>query len=211
LKSIRFYVTLLGSITELRRMRLERLRHIREQAGYSQQDLADESGVSQHTISELELGRRRPQGRTLRKLAKVLGVEVADLREDTDSPKAEAPPSSIQPPLNGFEDERRVPTPSERRAVGALEDRCKHFAAVLETARRGGLEIWRLESDYALDIAALVLPLIEQDHLRPLLRPVAARFVGLVYAVLDGMKDAGAAEEAERRRERFVRIDREIA
>ena len=57
---------------------MERLRYIREQAGYSQQDLANESGVSQHTISEIELGRRKPQGRTLRKLADSLGVEVAD-------------------------------------------------------------------------------------------------------------------------------------
>jgi len=87
-------------------MRLERLRHIREQAGYSQQELADESGVSQHTISELEQGRRRPQGRTLRKLAKVLGVEVADLRKDPESPKAEAPPSQ-RSLFNGLEEERR--------------------------------------------------------------------------------------------------------
>lgn len=61
---------------------MERLRHIREQAGYSQQELADESGVSQHTISEIELGHRKPQGRTLRKLAKVLGVEVRDFFEE---------------------------------------------------------------------------------------------------------------------------------
>src|SRR5215208_8113141 len=71
--------------------RLERLRHIREQAGYSQQDLADESGVSQHTISEIELGRRKPQGRTLRKLANVLGVEVRDFFEDA-RPLGGAPP-----------------------------------------------------------------------------------------------------------------------
>jgi transcriptional regulator with XRE-family HTH domain len=58
---------------------LERLRRIREQAGYSQQALADKSGVSQHTISEIELGRRKPQGRTLRKLAGALGVEIRDL------------------------------------------------------------------------------------------------------------------------------------
>ncbi len=57
---------------------MERLRHIRAQAGYSQQELADKSGVSQHTVSEIELGRRKPQGRTLRKLADTLGVEVAD-------------------------------------------------------------------------------------------------------------------------------------
>ena len=194
---------------------METVKRIRTMRGMNQVDLAEASGVAQNTISEIELGKRGARPGTLKKLAGALGVEIGDLLgEETDSyPKAEAPPSSIQPPLNGFEDERRLPTPSERRAVGALEDRCKHFAAVLETARRGDLplEIWRLESDYALDIAALVLPLIEQDHLRPLLRPVAARFVGLVYAVLDGMKDAGAAEEAERRRERFVRIDREIA
>jgi transcriptional regulator with XRE-family HTH domain len=64
-------------------MCLERLRSIREQAGYSQQQLADESGVSQHTISELELGRRKPQRRTLIKLARVLGVEVRDLTAPT--------------------------------------------------------------------------------------------------------------------------------
>ena len=88
---------------------MERLRHIREQSGYSQQDLADESGVSQHTISEIELGRRKPQGRTLRKLAKVLGVEVADLYGDADHPLGEAPPSPDQPSFNGLlEEERRL-------------------------------------------------------------------------------------------------------
>ncbi len=72
---------------------MERLRHIREQAGYSQQDLADESGVSQHTISEIELGRRKPQGRTLRKLAGVLGVEVRDFFEEAH-PLGQAPPET---------------------------------------------------------------------------------------------------------------------
>ncbi len=75
---------------------MEKLRQIRERAGYSQQELADTAGVSQHTISEIELSRRKPQGRTLRKLAGVLGVEVADF-----FPKAPASPPD-------FEDERRV-------------------------------------------------------------------------------------------------------
>src|SRR5215216_8150582 len=112
-------------------IRLDELRHIREQAGYSQQDLADESGVSQHTISELELGRRSPQGRTLRKLAKVLGVEVADLREDPDSPKAEAPPWQ-QPPLNGLlADERRSLTAYELNAAHALGAFCSQLEEFL--------------------------------------------------------------------------------
>jgi transcriptional regulator with XRE-family HTH domain len=86
---------------------LERLRYIREQAGYSQQNLADESGVSQHTISEIELGRRKPQGRTLRKLAGALNVEVRDFYGESEYPKGEAPPS-LQPSFNGLlEEERR--------------------------------------------------------------------------------------------------------
>jgi transcriptional regulator with XRE-family HTH domain len=86
---------------------LERLRHIREQVGYSQQDLADASGVSQHTISEIELGRRKPQGRTLRKLAKALGVEVSHFYGEPTYPKEEAPPN-LQPSFNGLlEEERR--------------------------------------------------------------------------------------------------------
>ncbi len=69
---------------------MDRLRHIRIQTGYSQQDLADESGVGQHTISEIELGKRTPQGRTLRRLAKVMGVEVREFFEPTANPLGEA-------------------------------------------------------------------------------------------------------------------------
>jgi transcriptional regulator with XRE-family HTH domain len=88
---------------------LERLRYIREQAGYSQQDLADKAGVSQHTISEIELGRRKPQGRTLRKLAQALGIEVADLLGSREYPLGEAPPSAEQQSFNHLlEDERRL-------------------------------------------------------------------------------------------------------
>jgi transcriptional regulator with XRE-family HTH domain len=58
---------------------LEGLRYIREKVGYSQQELADASGVSQGAISDIEIGRRKPRGQTLRKLAAALGVEVADL------------------------------------------------------------------------------------------------------------------------------------
>ena len=60
---------------------LERLRRNR---GLSQRGLAKLSGVSPATIYELETGRRlesRPS--TLRKLADALGVEVAELLEET--------------------------------------------------------------------------------------------------------------------------------
>jgi transcriptional regulator with XRE-family HTH domain len=77
------------------------------------------AGVSPTTISGIESGKiRRPHLKTLLKIARALGADVGELRE---SGKAEAPPSSIQPPLNGFEEERRV----DRRAAAlrdALED-----------------------------------------------------------------------------------------
>jgi putative transcriptional regulator len=81
---------------------LETLRHIREQAGLSQPELSERSGVAQGTISDIELGKRKPRGRTLRKLAQALGVQVADLLGESETLKALAPPSAEQLPLNGF-------------------------------------------------------------------------------------------------------------
>ena len=103
---------------------MESLRHIREQAGYSQQDLADETGVSQHTISEIELGRRKPQGRTLRKLAKALDVKVADLVGGDARPKGRVlsprDTEAVTAPREGevlFE----VPCPSGNYEEGMVE------------------------------------------------------------------------------------------
>lgn len=58
--------------------RVEELRHLRRQKGLTQQDLAELSGVSQYTITEVETGRREARPSTLRKLAEALDVEVAD-------------------------------------------------------------------------------------------------------------------------------------
>jgi transcriptional regulator with XRE-family HTH domain len=82
-------------------------RHIalREQAGLTQEQEAKMAGVSPTTISGIESGKiTRPHLKTLLKIARALGADVGELRE---SGKAEAPPSPTQPPLNGFEEERR--------------------------------------------------------------------------------------------------------
>jgi len=72
---------------------LEELRRLRKLKGLSQQDLAAKSGVSQYTITEIETGRRSdPRPSTLRKLAKALGVEVADFFREPEAPKEDAPP-----------------------------------------------------------------------------------------------------------------------
>src|SRR5215216_4331344 len=58
-----------------------KLREIRLDAGFSQDELHQMTGVSRDTISKMETGDRpNPHPRTLRKLAQALGVSVADIR-----------------------------------------------------------------------------------------------------------------------------------
>ena len=52
------------------------LRELREQRFLSQEDLARKARVARSTVSEIEGGRARPRRwRTIRRLAKALGVE----------------------------------------------------------------------------------------------------------------------------------------
>jgi transcriptional regulator with XRE-family HTH domain len=72
---------------------LRELRRVRRSKGFSQRALAKAAGVSPSTIYELESGRRSANPSTLAKLAVALGVEIVDLLEEPDRPKATAPPS----------------------------------------------------------------------------------------------------------------------
>ncbi len=56
-----------------------KLRKLREQRSLSQAVLAKRAGVTLFTISRLENGRHRPTSRTVRKLAKGLGVKPEDI------------------------------------------------------------------------------------------------------------------------------------
>jgi transcriptional regulator with XRE-family HTH domain len=56
------------------------LKQIRERKGLSQLDLAKRAKVSQGYLSDLEAGEKKNPGiETLRKIAKALGVPVAEL------------------------------------------------------------------------------------------------------------------------------------
>jgi transcriptional regulator with XRE-family HTH domain len=77
---------------------VDAVKEIRRRKGWSQKDLAEESGVGQDTISGIESGRHEPRPSTLRKLADALDVEVADFFREPAVPLADAlPPSG---PLN---------------------------------------------------------------------------------------------------------------
>jgi transcriptional regulator with XRE-family HTH domain len=70
-----------------------RLRELREERGFSQYSLAQQSGVGRSTIAALETGERGAHPSTTRALAQALRVTVPDLYRDRITP----PPSHDRP------------------------------------------------------------------------------------------------------------------
>jgi transcriptional regulator with XRE-family HTH domain len=64
------------------------IRHYRKLKGLSIRELAAEAGVAPDTVHQIEQGNREPHGSTLRKLADVLGVGVADFFKEPTQPLA---------------------------------------------------------------------------------------------------------------------------
>ena len=58
---------------------MERLRELRRTSVLSMRELEEASGVSYNTIWRLETGKTGAQPRTIRKIAKALGVDPAEL------------------------------------------------------------------------------------------------------------------------------------
>ena len=91
------------------------VRRLREAKGWGQTKLAAAADMAVSGVSQIENGHRNPNSATLIKLARALGVEVADL-----FPKA--PSSSLEPSLfNGIEGERRTPDEFEQALARVLE------------------------------------------------------------------------------------------
>lgn len=68
-----------------------RLREERQLRGWSQRDLARETGVNPDTISGIETEQHEPRPSTLRKLAEGMGLEVRDFFAEPTVPLGEAP------------------------------------------------------------------------------------------------------------------------
>jgi transcriptional regulator with XRE-family HTH domain len=99
-----------------------RLREERQLRGWSQRDLARETGVNTDTISGIETGQHEPRPSTLRKLAEGLGVEVRDLFAEPVLPKAEAPetgPSLLDKALDAARQDEDKDTRAARRAIAS--------------------------------------------------------------------------------------------
>ncbi|MEF2968709.1 helix-turn-helix transcriptional regulator [Paenibacillus sp. M1] len=59
-----------------------RIRAFRKLKGYTQQQLADESGVSLAILGAIERGNRRAEDQILIKIADVLGISLAELKQE---------------------------------------------------------------------------------------------------------------------------------
>ncbi|HEY1785291.1 MAG TPA: helix-turn-helix transcriptional regulator [Pirellulales bacterium] len=59
-----------------------RIRELRKEAGQTQEQLAEKSGLTQSHICRLERGDHSPSGMTLEKIAKGLGVDPARFQAD---------------------------------------------------------------------------------------------------------------------------------
>jgi transcriptional regulator with XRE-family HTH domain len=103
---------------------MDAVKEIRRRKGWSQKDLAEESGVGQDTISGIESGRHEPRPSTLRKLADALDVEVADFFREPAVPLAEAPRGAGPEPGYTKEDRLEILRRIEM-AILAIAQRCR--------------------------------------------------------------------------------------
>ena len=62
----------------------ERLRHLRDKAGFSQSDLAKKAGLPIRSIQNWEQGQRKPRINVVLSLARALGVPVETLIADVE-------------------------------------------------------------------------------------------------------------------------------
>jgi transcriptional regulator with XRE-family HTH domain len=193
---------------------MEILRKLRKERGLTQRELADKAGITQYTVSEIELGHRiDPHPTTLRKLAKALGISVGEFfAEEPTDPKALAP----QPEENG--QRRAYPYPWMGEAFGDL------LSAWLTAVEQGyAPEHCRVIAAAAYDaldavvpplaIAREALPLVERRERQQLGRELL-QLAHEAYAVFEegsAEAEADVLVDFEARREEMLHRTREIA
>lgn len=73
---------------------MSKLKNYREELNLTQEELSDSSGISIRTIQRIESG-NEPKGKTLKILAKTLGIKESDLLEK-EAPQIEINPSLLK-------------------------------------------------------------------------------------------------------------------
>jgi transcriptional regulator with XRE-family HTH domain len=60
----------------------QRIRKLRKERGWRQLDLAEQAGINENYVSDLELGRKEACLRTLYALARAFGIKLEELMHD---------------------------------------------------------------------------------------------------------------------------------
>jgi transcriptional regulator with XRE-family HTH domain len=60
------------------------IRRLRKERGWRQIDLAEEAGINENYVSDLELGRKEVCLRTIRLIARAFNVKMSNLLDDLD-------------------------------------------------------------------------------------------------------------------------------
>ncbi len=193
----------------------------------SQEELAKASGVSPATVVQVELGNRQPQGRTLRKLAAALDVEVADLieEEEAEAPKAAPPRDRPVEPGTGFPSfgelyllaERQLL--AERRLLSSLnpfatqvEARAAYWRRLAESGRVSLDRVEDATEDLGItaqgfkDLVDAAVAEGWSDEERGLLRRVYASCAGPYRAAWNELMTTWAKSAADTQGERRLRL-----
>ena len=62
----------------------QRIRKLRKARGWRQLDLAEQAGINENYVSDLELGRKEVCLRTLSTLARAFGIKLEELLRDVE-------------------------------------------------------------------------------------------------------------------------------
>ena len=62
----------------------ERIRDLRKERRWRQIDLAEQAGINENYVSDLEVGKKEICLRTLQAIAVALGIKTSDLLKDLD-------------------------------------------------------------------------------------------------------------------------------
>ena len=169
-----------------------RIAAIRKSKGFSQEVLAEQSGVSLRTIQRVEQGETVPRGHTLQALAAALGVSLEDFRAEPE--QAVAAPSPVPALRNdpGFLQLLNLSTlsflllPLLNIIVPWWLWRTKRHNTehVAELGRRiiGYQVLWQVGSFFAFMLVVVVQQLVGSTH-RRLMPAIYLGVLVLTYAI----------------------------
>jgi transcriptional regulator with XRE-family HTH domain len=137
-----------------------RLRELRAERQLSLREVEEQGGPNKDTMSLIERGVHKPQPQTLGRIAKALGVSVAELRSDLEAaehPLASAPPSQEKLFNNGGLEDAAQPEALQKALAVLFQGLARRGQGIVEQSLREGPSeaLSRELNEYYAEVAAL--------------------------------------------------------